>query len=250
MRKWCGPFLSAAMVLGLAVPSLAEPKDFSATFSLSLGSFPPFSATASGTLDATIAGNAVTAFTLPASTFKLKKVTPVDPPITVIAGVKLTGVSVAGTMPGVKGNFDQTSGKAPSIGDSKLFFNGKGTLTATIPLDDAIGTTATVKANLFGLVPLTIDAKKWTVGKATLTTVPLGGGAAEKVVKTGAFDGAGSFTFIAPSQITISAGSPPSKIASFGQLDIDIAVPEAANLLLLATGAAVLLLVGYRRSAA
>ena len=86
MRKWCGPFLSAAMVIGLAVPSLAEPANFSATFSLSLGSFPPFTATTSGTLDATIASGAVTAFTLPASTFKLAKVTPVAPPITVVAG--------------------------------------------------------------------------------------------------------------------------------------------------------------------
>jgi hypothetical protein len=250
MRKWCGPFLSAAMVLGLAVPSFAEPANFSATFELKLGSFAPFQAIQTGTLDATIAGGAVTAFTLPVSTFKLAKVTPVAPPITVVAGVKLTGVSVGATLPGVKGSFDQTSGKAPSVGDSKLFFNGKGTLTATIPLDDAIGTTATIKTKLLGLVPMTLAAKKWTVGKATLTTVPLGGGAPAKITRTGAFDGAGSFTFISPTQITIAAGSPPSKIASFGTLAIDIQVPEAANVLLLATGAAVMLLVGYRRSAA
>jgi hypothetical protein len=251
MRKWCGPFLSAAMVLALAAPSLAETKAFSATFSLSLGSFPPFEAKAAGNLDATITGGEVTAFTLPADTFKLAKITPVDPPITVVKTpikLTLTNVSVEATI--AKGDFNQADGKAPSVGESILFFN-KGDVTAKIPLDDAIGTTATINTTLLGIVPMKLEAKKWTTGTATLTTVPLGGGAEQKVQKKGAFEAPGSFTFVAPTQITISVpGGTPSKIASFGQLDIDIEAPEAANMLLLATGAAVLALIGYRRSAA
>jgi hypothetical protein len=236
------------MVLGLAAPSLSEPANFDATFSLSLGSFPPFTAPATGSLDATIEGGVVTAFTLPADVFDLQKATDLPTPIEVIKGVVLTSVTV--NAKNAKGQFDQKFGLGPFLGESKLLFNGKGTLTATIPLDKGVGTTHQIKASLFGLVDLTIDAEKWRVGTATATTIPLGGGAEQKITKKGAFDGTSKFTFVAPTQITIAVPGDPSLIAAFGQLDIEIEAPEAANVLLLATGAAVLLLVGYRRSAA
>jgi hypothetical protein len=250
MRKWCAPFLSAAFVLGLAVPSFSEPTDFDATFIVELGSFPGFTSTASGSLDATLGGGGVTNFTLPASTFKIAKFTPVVPGIPVQKGLTLTGVSFKAT--NLKGTFDVTGGKGSIKGDSTLFFNKK-SISANIPLDDAIGTTNTVNTKLLGIVPLKIQAKKWTVGKAVLQSVPLGGGAAVNVTKTGKIETAGGiqrFTFIAPTQITISASAPPSLIPSFGTLIVEFSVPEAANALLLATGAAVLLLVGYRRSVA
>jgi hypothetical protein len=236
------------MLLGLAAPSLGEPANFDATFSLSLGSFPPFTAPASGTLDATIVGGVVTAFTLPANVFDLQKKTVLKEPIEVIPNVNLTAVSLEAKND--KGAFDQKFGNGPFLGESRLLFNGKGTLTATIPLDKGIGTTHQIKADIFGLVDLTLDAEKWRVGTATLTTVPLGGGAKQVLTRKGAFDGTSKFTFVAPTQITIAVPGSPSFIAAFGQLDIEIEAPEAANVLLLATGAAVLLLVGYRRSAA
>jgi len=251
MRKWCAPFLSAAFVLGLAVPSFADPTAFDATFTVELGTFPGFSTTASVALSVPLAGGAITNFTIPASTFKIQKLTPVSPGIVLQKGLTLTGVTFKAT--NLKGTFDTKGGKGSVKGDSTLFFN-KGVISANIPLDDAIGTTNTVNAKLLGLVPLTLKAKAWTIGKAVLQSVPLGGGAAVNVTRTGKLEATGGinrFTFIAPTQITITApGSPPSQVPSFGTLIVEFSVPEAANALLLATGAAVLLLVGYRRSVA
>jgi hypothetical protein len=254
MRKWCGLFLSGALAIALAAPSSAEPKNFNATFSLELGSFPPFVETATGSLDATIAGGVVTAFTVPTNIFDLNILTPVDPKITIDDGIFLTGVSVVAV--NTAGAFNHAGGGAGDglmsvKGQSvlKITISGGGKLSGKIPLTGAIGQTKQVKASLLG-IPVTLDAKKWTLGKATLVSIPIGKTTEVPVTAKGTFAAVGknnTFTYVAPTQITINQEQ-DSKIPSFGFLTVEILdVPEAGNVLLLATGAAVLIALGLRR---
>jgi hypothetical protein len=253
MRKWCGLFLAGAFALCISAPSNADTLNYSATFSLELGSFPAFTANATGTTEATVAAGEVTAFTVPASVFKIAVNQDVDPDVVVTPGITLTAVKVTAT--NQKGVFDNAAG----VGDGLMKFSGQSALlfqffgkakAGNLPLTGAIGTTDQVKATLFSLITLTLDAKKWTLGKGQLVTTPIGGGKKATITKTGDFSitggGVNKFTYITPTQITIPG---TANIASFGTLAIDITVPEAGNVLLLVTGAAVLLAIGYRRSA-
>jgi hypothetical protein len=255
MRKWCGLFLSAAIALSIAAPSFAVQKAFNSTFTVQLGSFPGFTSTASGNLEATISAlNEVSLFTIPADIYSIAKVSTLKTPIKVAGIATLT--KVAFNAKNLKGSFQGAVGKGVMKidGQASLFIKPLG--KATIPLDKGLGDLMNDTATLFSLITVDIAAKPWTRGKAVLQSVPLGSPKGSPPVNktlTGDLSVVGDdqiFTFIAPTQITI-AGDPPSLVPSFGILRVEIIdAPEAGNVLLLATGALVLLIAGYRRSAA
>src|SRR5262245_36573126 len=87
MRKWCGLFLAGAAALLVAAPGSAVMVPFSATSTLELGAFPPVSDSATGLIDATTTGGAVTGFTIPKQTFNQALDTPVVPPAVLVKGV-------------------------------------------------------------------------------------------------------------------------------------------------------------------
>jgi hypothetical protein len=257
--------LSAATVALLAAQSQAVLVPVSGTFSIELGTFPPVSLAVTGSLNATTAGGVVTGFTIPASAAATTVSNAVTPPIVLVPGVSLTAVTIKAK--NALGNFTQTgasngTGTMGLLGAATLFINGS---PNPIPLTGAFGIPGgKVTTKVAGLVPATILANGWTLGKVSAITTPLGGGGMSTPTRMGSHSTSQTspggpsgnivknttLNYVTATQIIISG---IGNIASFGTLSLKfsnvighVPVPEPGTLLLLGSGLAGLGFLGRR----
>ncbi len=266
MRKLFGFIAVGALALGLSTPAIAAPYAFTATLSVTVGTFPPVTGTAAGVGTSVSGGGAAS---IPGSVFSVGATAQVSPPLLgLIGGFAVCGAGLgspifniippsvnAGTcLPNASGTNGVLSWSGGPTGTMPLLASayltgtinamGQAMAVAAIPLA-VIGVGGTQGFSAFGgLVAGTVTANPWQL--AAVTQVGVLNGATTVLTGVG-FDarngaGIGTLQLVTPTDANIVVGNLPA----IATLTISY-IPEPGTILLLGAGVAGLAVAGRRR---
>ncbi len=240
MRKLFTLALAAGLLLGTPVAARAALFDLSGTLTVSIGTLPPISVSATGV--GSSLGVGATA-SVPASLFQLSTTTPLSPPLLILGGIGVIGANQPGVLlsAGTSGTM-----ALDAIASLRNLTNTAG--VAFIPLS-VMGAGGSQTFSVLGLLSGTIFGNPFQLAGTTVTGSLDGG----TTLITGAgFDnrtasGAGQIQLVSPTRVALgSLGTLPA-LATL-TLDYRSTVPEPTTLALLGAGLAGLGVMGRRRS--
>ncbi len=266
MRKLFFLLVLCGALGGVAAPAVAAPYNFTATLSVTVGTFPPVTGTAAGVGTSVSGGGAAS---IPAGVFSVGAVAQVSPPLLgLIGGFAVCGAGLgsptfdvippapgAGTCApnasgtnGVLAWSGGPTGTMPLLASAYLTGTinamGQAMAVAAIPLA-VIGVGGTQGFSAFGgLVAGTVTANPWQLAPVTQVGVLNG---ATTVLTAAGFDnrdsaGIGTLQLVTPTDANIQIGNLPA----LAVLTISF-IPEPGTLLLLGAGVAGLAALGSRR---
>ena len=270
MRKLFGFIAFGALATVLATPALAVTAPFTATLSITVGTFPPVTATAAGTGTTNASGGDAS---IPGSVFSAGAAAPISPALlNLIGGFAVCGQNLvaptfyvsppavgAGTCSpnaaGTNSPVNYSGGMAVSSLLASAYLTGlvntmgQAMAVATIPLS-VVGQGGTTGFSAFGgLVAGTVTGNPWTVGALTQTGVLNG---ATTTLTASGFDnrdanGNGTLQIVTNVNADLGIGNLPA----MGILTItyDAVIPEPGTALLLGSGILGLVVAGRRRMA-
>ena len=248
--------LVASVALAVAGHAQAAAVNFTGTLSVQVSTLPPTVASGSGVAILNGSGGlgALVSLDVAGGTFAATASAPVtDPAAFPIGGNKTTASNGAGSFTGGAG----LNGVMPIIGTSNvcLFAACNGGPVANVNVPFTVNGTRGIGIGggpiaVAGLVNVTVNGSPWTVGTAMVGTVTVSGfihGPASGGAESAA-NASGVVRLVTPTTVNTNIGASPT-LPAFGimTLHFDV-VPEPGTLLLVATGAAGLGLLGRKRS--